>query len=307
MFFNSLYYTDVASALLVLSMYALSRRKQRALAGAAALLAVGVRQTNAIWVAFDLGVAALEELGVGRADGCLALARAALRRNAGPLLAVCVRWRAHLAVLAGFAAFVYANGGVTVGDKGNHEPVAHVAQLCYAGAFICLVTLPIAWPAAQRPARRREAARLLVVGAACALAIKYTARAHPFLLADNRHYTFYLWRRFLGPWPMVWVPVYAWSLLRLWDWLGQAQGHLWRLGYFAALTLTVVPSPLIEPRYYTIPAIMAILHAPRPPQQVWPTAALGILAFATANVLTWCIFLYRPFAWVDGSVARFMW
>jgi alpha-1,2-glucosyltransferase len=41
--------------------------------------------------------------------------------------------------------------------------------------------------------------------------------AHPFLLADNRHYTFYLWRRLLGlpRLAVVLAPLYVVSLATL--------------------------------------------------------------------------------------------
>jgi len=57
-------------------------------------------------------------------------------------------------------------------------------------------------------------------------------------------------------------------------------------------------------RYFTVPAVLAALHA-RPasrPELLWTAAA-----FAVVNAATIALFLFRPFRWPDGSIARFMW
>ena len=50
--------------------------------------------------------------------------------------------------------------------------------------------------------------------------------AHPYLLADNRHFTFYLWRRVISPASLpaqryAWLPLYALSLCALRQALGE--------------------------------------------------------------------------------------
>ena len=50
--------------------------------------------------------------------------------------------------------------------------------------------------------------------------------AHPYLLADNRHFTFYLWRRVISPAFLpalryAWLPLYALSFVALWHALGE--------------------------------------------------------------------------------------
>ena len=47
------------------------------------------------------------------------------------------------AVLAAFAAFVCANGGIVVGDKANHAPVLHVMQLPYLALFCAGALAPV--------------------------------------------------------------------------------------------------------------------------------------------------------------------
>jgi alpha-1,2-glucosyltransferase len=211
---------------------------------------------------------------------------------------------------------------------------------------------------------RAVAAAAAVLAAALASA-RFGTVAHPYLLADNRHYAFYAWRRTLG---RHWAAKYAlaaplgaaaWLLLaselaagasgggggggegedeaeERQEGEGEAEGALWVLGFAAACVVTLVPAGLIEPRYYTAPAVLAMLHAParltRGPAAAAaaeddgrddapaPTAAppsrgcgfdwsalVACVAYAAVNAVTLYVFAYRPFAWPDGSTARFMW
>jgi alpha-1,2-glucosyltransferase len=77
---------------------------------------------------------------------------------------------------------------------------------------------------------------------------------HPFLLADNRHYTFYIWRYVfrISPWiRYVAVPIYVFSIHVLVTELYTASA-LWSLFYIGCVLCTLIPSPLIEFRYYII-------------------------------------------------------
>lgn len=57
-------------------------------------------------------------------------------------------------------------------------------------------------------------------------------------------------------------------------------------------------------RYFTVPFMLVVLHAPQPPR--WAALATAA-AFVIVDAATWYLFLARPFTWVDGSTARFMW
>ena len=50
--------------------------------------------------------------------------------------------------------------------------------------------------------------------------------------------------------------------------------------------------------------MMLVLHM-KPPTQSQLYLTMGI--FAVVNAATLYVFLFRPFAWADGSEARFMW
>lgn len=57
-------------------------------------------------------------------------------------------------------------------------------------------------------------------------------------------------------------------------------------------------------RYFTAPFALAILHLPAPPKAASLATAA---AFVAVNAATLYVFTLRPFAWPDGSTARFMW
>jgi alpha-1,2-glucosyltransferase len=222
------------------------------------------------------------------------------------------------AVLAAFAAFLAWNGGVAVGDRANHGAVRHLAQPLYLALYATLALAPAFWtPAAlgaSRAALRRRAKRapwatlaaLAGAAAAAAGAVGFGTLVHPFLLADNRHYTFYLWRRVVGaaPWARyALIPAYLHSLGALRR--GLAHRHPLRAALLgAAACLVVVPAHLVELRYFTLPVLAALLLLRTPPPR---QLAAVVALWAAADAAALWVFLARPFVWGDGSVARFLW
>ena len=66
----------------------------------------------------------------------------------------------------------------------------------------------------------------------------------------------------------------------------------------------LVPAHLVEPRYFTTPALLLLLHLRAPPP---PVLAACVALFAAVNAATIYVFLFRPFPWGDGTIARFIW
>ncbi|KAI1426398.1 DIE2/ALG10 family-domain-containing protein [Xylaria sp. FL1777] len=127
----------------------------------------------------------------------------------------------HGVILAAFVAFVAWNGGVVLGDKSNHVATLHLAQLLYIWPFFTFFSAPLFIPqllnsaiAAYRILRSRTgqqfsagylnrlslvhlAITALVSSGALAVAlliVRFNTIVHPFTLADNRHYIFYVFR-----------------------------------------------------------------------------------------------------------------
>ena len=87
------------------------------------------------------------------------------------------------------------------------------------------------------------------------------------------------------------------------------------IALIAGTALAIVPSPLIEPRYFIVPYLLFRLHlgpsdATPAAQARWQRAVLVELAFnIVVNAGTVYVFLERPFAWPNepGRLQRFMW
>ena len=80
---------------------------------------------------------------------------------------------------------------------------------------------------------------------------------HPFLLADNRHYAFYIYKRLLSQSylkPLI-LMAYHFSSFQIISSLikGGQLSFIGIFSYLIAVGLTLIPSPLFEPRYYITP------------------------------------------------------
>ncbi|KAI7497037.1 hypothetical protein KC367_g6218 [Hortaea werneckii] len=211
----------------------------------------------------------------------------------------------YLTLLAGFAGFVLWNGSVVLGDKGNHTATLHLPQLLYLWPFMTFFSLPILYPhillvpitalAQTRYAghleslqifkRRRLLPRLwlfiLLLGIAGVVVWANTI-VHPFTLADNRHYVFYVFRLLLRPHWMRYavIPVYvfcAWACIQALGG-GPLRSHRsptnllpdgehsvtcsFVLIWLATSALQLITAPLVEPRYFILPWLFWRMHLP---------------------------------------------
>eukprot|EP00897_Mesotaenium_endlicherianum_P001814 jgi/Mesen1/1660/ME000135S00650 len=264
------------------------------------------------------------ELGLPHDEGvvrCVALlvARAwhrklQLLRAFGPLVAV----------VAAFAAFVVHNGGIVVGAKDAHQVAPHWMQPLYLAAFTVLALAPLHLAPARvchviggaltclRAAPVKSSLIAAAATSAAFVAVHYYSIAHPYLLADNRHYPFYIWRRVVGasPTSKYWlVPAYLYAMLSLHDALRRQQRPLWLLLFTLATMAVLVPAPLVEFRYFTIPFMLIFLHTPLASER-WANAQLVciIVGFSAVNAVTTYMFVFKPFKWPgEGGLQRFMW
>jgi alpha-1,2-glucosyltransferase len=308
LFFAFLFYTDVPSLLFLLLTELLLLRHAPRTAAVAGAAAIGMRQTNAVWVTFLTGASILHDLlqsaprersqtgssseavintvtaGRGPQQGSKqqkGQQQQQQQQRPGPMaelwqlldLAWQQFWQLFseycllLLLPVVFCIFVVINGGITLGDKAAHAPTSHLMQPLYFGLF----TLIGAWPLLLQPVvltRLRNAissAPVLsaaVIAAAAALAVGFVAKytlVHPYLLADNRHYTFYIWRKVFAK---HWLPRYcltpgyvlAWLLLLAA--LSATQHWLWVAAFVMSCWVTLVPAWLVEFRWGTrVPAL----------------------------------------------------
>lgn len=314
-FYTFMFYTDVGSLMWILAAYLASLHKAPLSCAAAAALAVLFRQTNAVWAIFILGSVVLSLVDkFGLIDDPVKILRKASDRRSDIL--------EHCGALAIvpllFAAFVLWNGSVVVGDKEAHKATLHLMQLLYFPACTTAFLAPAHF--GLRRVRRfikvvasffskSQYVRLAGAVAFLAALVKFVdlfSVAHPYLLADNRHYTFYIWRKLLNAAPYARylpLPVYLYSLWSLLDAMRDLKQKLWVLGYAAAVALTLAPASLLELRYFTVPFFFAALHSDISEFQL----ILILVMFVVINIGTITVYLMYPFTWPDGSVARFMW
>ncbi|KAI8601738.1 glucosyltransferase [Dissophora ornata] len=326
-FFNFMYYTDGGSAAFVLLSWLAAKKKYHLLAALVCAVAVTFRQTNIIWALFILGTALLDLAStsdrrkfdpkavflhsplqlINALDGFVRMLFAKLPN----VLAMALP---YLGLLAGFAAFVKWNGGIVLGDRSNHVPVLHVVQLFYFVAFTAglsifaiLGTVPFA-RLLRIPSTSRSWIATLAVASVMVVCVQRFTIVHPFLLADNRHYTFYLWRLLSRHnWAILYalVPCYMLAAWFCWQAIASEQTMLWTVIYATATALTLIPSPLLEFRYFITPYLVYRV-AMRQPRGVW--LFFELLTYVALNVFTVWMFLKRPFqAPHEEGLQRFMW
>lgn len=92
---------------------------------------------------------------------------------------------------------------------------------------------------------------------------------------------------------------------------GRTRCAYWIAGFVAATALAVVPTPLIEPRYFVLPYLILRLELARA-TVVRPLAVGAVMLelawHAMLNAGTLYMFVWRPFSWAhEAGVQRFMW
>ncbi|XP_071702212.1 dol-P-Glc:Glc(2)Man(9)GlcNAc(2)-PP-Dol alpha-1,2-glucosyltransferase-like [Rutidosis leptorrhynchoides] len=227
-----------------------------------------------------------------------------------------VSFSPFFALLIAFAAFVVWNGSVVLGAKEAHTVSPHFAQLLYYSLVSCCFMAPVHFTTIQAANlamlfwKNRPISFLLSFLATvfCFLSVHYFGIAHPYLLADNRHYPFYIWRKLINAhWSTRYllVPLYVYSWISILCMLVKAQKKVWVLAYFLASAAVLIPTPLIEFRYYTIAFFFLILHSHVTNDRVW--ILMGII-YISINIFTMAMFLFRPFHWNhEPGIQRFIW
>ncbi|XP_071389951.1 dol-P-Glc:Glc(2)Man(9)GlcNAc(2)-PP-Dol alpha-1,2-glucosyltransferase isoform X2 [Centroberyx affinis] len=332
-FFNFLYYTDAGSTFFILFTYLMTLygcHKASALLGACSVL---FRQTNIIWVAFCAGTLVagkMDEawrteqtkkrddkppsfqipLSVGGAKKVMLFTLEFLTSPGHVKAVLLVAWP-YAAVGVGFLAFVALNDGVVVGDRTSHEACLNFPQLFYFFSFALFFSLPASL-CYYRVLRFLQALKkqpffyLLLTGVCLLLVWKFTY-VHKYLLADNRHFPFYVWKRLFQRHELVrflLVPAYVFAGWNFLDSL-KSRSLFWSLAFLVCLLAATVPQKLLEFRYFIVPYLMYRVHMPLPSL---PRLVVEFLLYTAVNAATLYIFISKTFHWPDSAATqRFMW
>ncbi|CAM6044206.1 unnamed protein product [Sphagnum compactum] len=217
-----------------------------------------------------------------------------------------------------FFLFVCYNGSIVVGAKDAHKVSPHFAQLLYFGLISAAAMAPVHFQPSNFGILIQEFLRpqfwvLGGIGSGAAFVfVHYFSLAHPYLLADNRHYTFYLWKDVIQhnqSAKYCLIPLYVYSWWSILHSLGRTQGRLWILVFCLGIMGVLVPAPLLEFRYFTIPFFLIALHTKIPEEIELGTSFCMTILYLVLNAFTMYLFLFRPFHWANdpGGIQRFMW
>ncbi|KAF9693677.1 hypothetical protein EKO04_008167 [Ascochyta lentis] len=271
----------------------------------------------------------------------------------------------YIVLLVLFAGFVTWNGSVVLGDKSAHTATIHIPQMLYIWPYISLFSAPILLGPLYRivspfmPPQLKKVfsytppkqgpnlpellpAALFIAGGLAA--VHFNTIVHPYTLADNRHYVFYIFRILLRHPALKYtaVPVYYICAYLSIQALGSPPIEpkdtkpeiktlptdlsakakpcqaSFVLVWLATTALSVVTAPLVEPRYFIIPWIIWRLHVPYLPfsftirgKQYSQDLRLIVetVWLLVINQVVQYLFLNRTFTWPSepGKIQRFLW
>lgn len=306
-FFNSLYYTDSGSLLFTLLAYLFSKNDHHLVASIFGFISILFRQTNIVWL-FYMACLVVIQIYEEEEQNITSCYLDLLKNVTKKFIRRCTPY-----ALVGlmFIIYVIINQGLVLGDKEAHQAKLHWAQILYFLAFCCL--FGAAWMFQLKVIRRflyfiiRNPAIAVLASAIIISIISMGRYAHPYLLADNRHITFYIWRRILGRHnsyvPYLLTPIYLFSSLGVWHHLRRNGGRR-ALLYIVCTLLVTVPNGLLELRYFIIPYVFLRLST-----EISLSGLLfEIIQHLAINIAMHSLFLRKTFKWSDSpQVQRIMW
>ena len=261
-FYNFLFYTDSASTALVLASLALHQKGHVIWGGLSGLCAVAVRQTNIVWV-FVIAAGNLWD----DFENC---------RKPFLDFFIDAAWKFQIQILTGIAFlifFIKNDFSVVLGHKEYHKNSMHLAQIDYFLLLLFFLSGPKEWlktfvKTYQSIADIQSIRKFITFFCIFFCFAKFGTVAHIFVLSDNRHLTFYLWRWFLcKDWirlflvPMTSAAVVCFSNCTSLQGLRLSKSQMMNGALFWFCTvLTLVPSPLFEIRYLNTSIILALLN-----------------------------------------------
>ena len=320
-FYTFLYYTDMGSTFMVLMTYWLSLQDDHVTAAFSGTVSVVFRQTNIIWVAFIAATAILGKLKSdlsGSDENLFSLVIQAIGTTLGRVKDVLKIGIPYLLVFIAFVIFLVKNNGIVVGDRSSHQACINIPQLFYFVSFTVGFFSPVlisisyihdffCWTMEVMKTKGQLLFTVIILCLMILLIWKLTY-VHPYLLADNRHYPFYIWKKiYERHWTMKYllIPIYyyaSWATIKS---LRETQSALWILLYVCCVAIVTVPQKLLEFRYFLIPYLMFRIHV-----RLQPCLVLGLelLLYLLVNIFTIALFLYKPFHWEsEDGYQRFMW
>ncbi|CAH8610512.1 unnamed protein product [Schistosoma margrebowiei] len=342
LFFSAFYYTDHCSILFVMASVYFSLLHHDWLSALFVSYAVFTRQSNIIWVPLLMcihtsGSLSQNMFGHDRCSSTMWIKRLLYMFITHPLSVILVILKSVLRpclpfvlVLVSFISFVIINKGIVLGDREAHTAVLNIPQFFYFATF-CALSTPIQFVGfiinsiksfknllVHRSWRVLSIFLLLTLLFVLIIitSLKYCLFIHPYLISDNRHYTFYIWRKIIYrnvstyySLSVVYLVATAYFVNTLFfSYRNIPFGpFIERLVLLVCTFIVVIASGLLELRYFLIPfalwRIFAFSHTHYKYllcEVLWNLLIVFITAY---------LFIFKPFEWPSepGVYQRFMW
>ena len=178
-------------------------------------------------------------------------------------------------LFVGFIGFIIWNDySIVLGDKSNHVFSIHLAQILYlVGLLILFKFLPNILDYKGFFAKithdyiyseRYNITKLIIFLVIFFIFQHYFTYIHPFILSDNRHYSFYFNRYIINRKYIKYIltPLASFGLyfiIRETIYKNRLTLY-WFISYFICCFMVLVPTPLFEFRYFILPIIIFLLN-----------------------------------------------
>lgn len=306
LFYSHLFYTDTLAVLMFLLCWYFALASNHIISAFFGILSAATRQTNILFHAY----AAVQTI-------ILPLISGILNESTFRFQLVLRQLWSHIFACGLYVMFLILNQGIALGDKQNHQVRLHFAMVAYFLGFHTLSFLPFS---ISRPLVALNHLKLIITRppyflsclATCVVIagmIQHTGGyAHPFVLSDNRHYTFYLYKKWFlrSAWHrLVLVPVYAWGLTTsMMDKLSYRDQYVnvWTAIIEDSLAIgcgcvVVLGVGLLEPRYFLVGSLVLTLQRisrvrERGRRKWFKFIVVGLLVM---NIALLYVFLEMPF------------
>jgi len=294
-FYSFLFYTDTLSSASVLALVSLKVQKRYLWLGVMGAVSVLMRQTNIVWL-FGLCLSEVIER-FRKGSSSYALLLSGIIRDF------------YTSIFVGilFVIFVVKNDfSIVLGHQEYHSYSLHLAQINYFVLTAIGAAGPIEWWFVVKSIRKTNWCAFFVFFALAVLASEFGTVVHPFILSDNRHYSFYFNRYFLSRrWiRSVVIPAIVSLSLTHSRLFKKSIPGMHKSAFILCTLSCIIPTPLLEFRYFAIPCSLILLAKSHTRKQ-----RLSFICFSAAvNALVMYMFLFRPFISQDelGSLSRFM-
>lgn len=148
---------------------------------------------------------------------------------------------------------------------------------------------------------------LFILAVCCSMILIYkNTIVHPYMLADNRHYVFYVWNKFYGKYwwfKFVMVPSYLVCILIIYNSI-LLRSAGFRL-MIAICTMSIILQKLIEVRYFIIPFLIMRLSIA---SVKFKLLILELIFYVGINFIVFYLFSTKEIYWNDYIyVQRLIW